>query len=75
MSVKQFEDELRALLRAKPFKPFSVIMEGEETIFVDEPAVAFDGGAASFIDAESEVHFFECEQVREFRLANEELAK
>jgi hypothetical protein len=75
MTREQFENDLRNLMRADPFKPFVIVMSGDRTIFVDEPAIAFDGGGGGFIDAESNVHFFECEEVREFRTASAESAK
>lgn len=74
MRIDQFERELRALLRASPFQPFTIVMEGGRTLFVDEPAVSFGGGSAGFIDANSDAHLFKCQEVREFRRSNEELA-
>ena len=75
MNVDQFERELRQLLRAEPFRPFTIVLSGDRTIFVDEPAIAFGGGAAGFIDAEDDVHFFNCKDVHEFRMTTEEMAK
>jgi len=63
MSREQFEDLLRTFVRQKPFKPFVVRKVNGESIYVDEPAVAFDGGAAGFIGPDNLVHFFDCEQV------------
>ncbi len=71
MSREQFEDLLRIFVRQKPFKPFVVRKVNGETIYVDEPAVAFDGGAAGFIGpADSVVEFFDCEEVLEISLAS-----
>jgi hypothetical protein len=75
MIPEQFDQALRELIRARPFHPFSVVFADGQTLYVDEPAVAFNNGSAGFIDRQGEVHFIECEQVSEFRMAAEELTK
>ncbi len=74
MTAEQFDSELRTLLRAKPFQPFNIVFMNGETLFVDAPAVAFDNGSGGFISKDL-VHFLKCEEVREFRIATEEMAQ
>ncbi|HEY2414785.1 MAG TPA: hypothetical protein VGI40_21245 [Pirellulaceae bacterium] len=73
MTNDQFEKELRAYKHRSPFRPFIVVLNDGRTIFVDEPAIAFDGGRAAFI-GEDIVEVFDCEEVKEFKLAQEEPA-
>jgi hypothetical protein len=74
MIVDQFERELRSFMHRKPYRPFVVVLTDGRTIFVDEPAIAFGGGRAAYIGPDSSVDVFDCEQVQEFRLAQEEPA-
>jgi hypothetical protein len=73
MTVDQFQRELRLYKHRKPFKPFVVVLNDSRTIFVDEPAIAFDAGRAVFLGPE-DVEIVDCEQVTEFRLAEQEPA-
>ena len=75
MTAEQFDNDLRKLLRARPFQPFLIVFEDGRTLYIDEPAIAFDNGGGGFIDKEELVHFFECEEVGEFRPATKELAQ
>jgi len=67
MNIDPFQDELRLLLRARPFVPFAIVMTDDRIIVIDEPAVAFNGGAASFIDSHGDIQFIQCEQVQDFK--------
>jgi len=73
MNIDQFERELRSNMHRKPYRPFLVVLEEGRTILVDEPAIAFDGGRAAFIGSDL-VEVFDCEEVKEFRPAQEEPA-
>jgi hypothetical protein len=75
MSIEDFENQLRTLMRSKPFVPFEVVLQGNRTIYVDEPAIAFGGGGAGFIGPNEEIEFFDCEQVLTFRPVQEVPAK
>jgi hypothetical protein len=44
-------------------------------VVLDVPKAAINAGGAGLIDADGEIQFIECDQVRGFRLTNEELAK
>src|SRR5439155_1022464 len=74
MTIDKFERELRSHMHRSPFRPFLVVLNDGRTIFVDEPAIAFGGGRAAFIGPENAVDLFDCEDVKEFRLAQEEPA-
>ena len=74
MIVDRFERELRSYMHREPFHPFVVVLEDGRAIFIDEPSVAFGGGRAGFIGPDGLVEFFDCEQVKEFRLSQEEPA-
>jgi hypothetical protein len=74
VTAEQFDNQLRMLVRAEPYQPFFIVFHDGRTIFVDEPAVAFDNGSAGFIDKDL-VHFFKCEEVREFRMVTTEMAQ
>jgi hypothetical protein len=64
MNEQQFTEELRALVRQRPFVPFVVELVDGGRIVVDYPAVAFADGAAGFLtEADGSVAFM-CEQVR-----------
>ena len=73
MSIEQFERELRSKKRSQPFRPFSMLLKHGRTIVVEEPAIAFDGGRAVLL-RERDVEIVDCEDVKEFRLAQEEPA-
>jgi hypothetical protein len=74
MTIIQFERELRSNMHHQPFRAFLVVLKDGRTILVDDPSIAFDGGRAAFIGPDSLVEVFDCEEVREFRLAQEEPA-
>ena len=74
MNVEQFERELRSWMHRKPFQPFHVVLTDGQSIFIDEPAIAFGGGRAGYIGPADEIRFFDCEQVSEFRIAKEQPA-
>jgi hypothetical protein len=73
MSIEQFERELRSKKHGQPFRPFNILLKDGRTILVDEPAIAFDGGRAVVL-GEHDVEIIDCEDVKEFRLAQEEPA-
>ena len=64
MSEQQFTEELRALVRQRPFVPFVVELVDGGRIVVDYPAVAFADGAAGFLSEAEGLVPFSCEQVR-----------
>lgn len=64
MSEDQFTAMLRQFTRQRPFIPFVVTLLDGERIIVEEPHVAFGGGAAGFLsDTEGPISF-RCEQVQ-----------
>jgi hypothetical protein len=65
MTIEEFEDTLRALIRREPFEPFAVeLLDGERFVVDRADAVAFNGGAAGFIGPDGTIHFFNNEEVR-----------
>jgi hypothetical protein len=66
MSGEEFENQLRQLIRKRPFEPFVVELLDGNQIDVDYPSVAFDGGAATFIAVGPDLIEFACEDVRAF---------
>jgi hypothetical protein len=75
MTAERFDDEIRRFIRARPFQPFSMVMDDGRLLHVERPKVAFNNGGAAFVDADGEIQFVECEQVRDFRPSSEEFAK
>lgn len=75
MVAEQFDNDIRKLVRARPFQPFIVVMDDGRMLYVDKPSVAFNNGGAGLVDSAGEIQLIECEHVRELRLAHEELAK
>jgi hypothetical protein len=73
MTVDQFQRELRSHKHRQPYRPFVVVLNDGRSIFVDEPAIAFDGGRAVFLGPE-DVEIVDCEQVTEIRLVEQEPA-
>jgi hypothetical protein len=66
MTNDEFEQQLRTWVRRQPFLPFAVVLLDGERVEVDSPeALAFDGGAAGFIEPDGVVRFFKSGQVRE----------
>jgi hypothetical protein len=75
MVAEQFEDQIRKLIRARPFRPFVVVMVDGRSVHVNKPKAAINSGGAGLVDCHGEIHLLECEQVREMRPSHEELAK
>lgn len=73
MNAHQFQRELQSLKHRQPYQPFLVVLDDGRTIFVDEPSIAFNGGRAVFLGPE-DAEIVDCEQVLEFRLAEQEPA-
>ena len=48
----QFDETLRRLLKPENFVPFCVKLDDGQKIWIRQPALAFGGGGASFIDPE-----------------------
>ncbi len=69
MEREPFEQTLRHFLHREPFEPFAVEMTDGRLIWITEPRVAFNGGAATFIAADFDLVEFTCEEVRAFRPA------
>lgn len=46
----QFDETLRQLIKADRFVPFYVELDDGQKIWIKEPALAFGGGGASFLD-------------------------
>jgi hypothetical protein len=69
MNADVFEPTMRTHMRRKPFQNFVVELEDGRQLLVDVPhAAGFDGGSASYIDADGEIHFFSYDEVRDIRL-------
>jgi hypothetical protein len=75
MSAETFENELRRFVHARPFQPFNILMEDGRNVLVDVPKAAINSGGAGVFDRAGEIYLIDCEDVREFRLASEELAR
>ncbi len=69
MKIEEFEETLRELLRREPFQPFVVELVDGRVIAVDEPKLAFCGGAASFFTPSYDLVEFACEEVQAIRPA------
>ncbi len=64
MQREEMESELRTRRWAVPKKPYVIELINGERIEIDDPeAVAFDGGAGGFINAQGEPIDFECEEI------------
>ena len=66
MSMKRddFEQQVRTSLRRRPFRPFSIVLTTGTRFEVDAPeALAFDGGAAGYLNPNGEPFLFPCEDV------------
>jgi hypothetical protein len=74
VNQETFEDALRSFLRREPFLPFVVELASGEQITVEEPTVAFNGGAAGYLSPSYDLKEFACENVRDIRLAAQEPA-
>jgi len=69
MNATDFENTLRHLVRARPFRAFAFVMKDGPTIVAEVPnAVAFNGGGAICVTEASEVFLLDCENVEEIRL-------
>lgn len=72
MSEQDFDNQLRAFVRRRPFFPFVVVFLDGREITVDLPnAIAFDVGGAGFISETKEIVLFECEEVSRIVAATE----
>ena len=66
MLPKNFERTLRALVRRKPFRPFSVEFVSGARINVDHPeALVFRGGVAVYLSSKGVPTLFDHEGVSE----------
>jgi hypothetical protein len=52
INPNEFDEKLRRLLSRQEFVPFQVELEGGRRIWIRQPALAFGGGSAAFIDSE-----------------------
>jgi hypothetical protein len=65
MTIDDFQNTLRSLIRREPFEPFAVELLDGERFVVDRPdAVGFNGGAAVFMAENGDIHFFNNKEVR-----------
>ena len=69
----QFDETLRQLVKKETFVPFCVELDDGQKIWIRQPALAFGGGGASFIDPQDGalVSFYH-EHVIGFRAADQE---
>jgi hypothetical protein len=75
MTKEDFQQQMRAFLRQRPFQPFTVVLDTGQRIEVDVPeAVALGGGAAGYLDPAGEATLFECEDVSEITVHTPETA-
>jgi hypothetical protein len=73
MTENEFDDQLRALVRQRPFRPFEIELLDGQRLWIDDPqALGFDGGGGSFIDPDEEIHFFNHATVRRIGEASRE---
>jgi len=52
INSQEFDETLRRLLQRGEFVPFQIELEGGRRIWIRQPALAFGGGSAAFIDSE-----------------------
>jgi hypothetical protein len=73
MNAKRFTRELTALIRTKPFQPFTIVLKTGERIEVDDPrAIGHAGdGTGGFITPQMEILPIDCKEVRELLPAPE----
>ena len=64
MSEEQFTQTLREYTKRKPYVPFIVELVDGERIYIDEPAVAFSGGTAGYLNESGELVRFSNRTVR-----------
>ncbi len=74
MTQDLFDATLRKFLRSEPFHPFVVELLEGKAIAVERPVLVFNGGAATYFDAEDNIWEFACEDVRAMRPAPVEAA-
>ncbi len=60
---------MKNFTRSEPFQPFLVELVDGRVITVDEPKVAFGGGAATFVTRSFDLVEFACEDVQAIRPA------
>ena len=64
MEAASFEQALRRLRNAEPFRPFVIRLIEGELILVDEPlGLAFSGGTGAFIAGSGDMSFFKADQI------------
>jgi len=61
MGAEQFENEMRHRIRARPFQPFVVVLENEQSLHIVQPKAAINAGGAGVMDSDGEIHLLECE--------------
>ena len=68
MTSKAFEKTLRAFAKRTPFKPFEVELVSGSTFRVEHPeALAFNGGAAVYLNPKGDYALFDHESVATVR--------
>ena len=74
MNEELFQKTLREFLHRDPFLPFVVELTTGGRVVVDEPTVAFAGGAAVYFSPTYDLLEFRCDHVKDIRLATQETA-
>jgi hypothetical protein len=70
---EQFRRTLRQFVQREPFLPFVVELTTGKKIVVEEPTVAFGGGVAGYFSPSFELINFHCDNVKQIRLATQEV--
>jgi hypothetical protein len=73
MTREDFDSTIHRLLRQEPFQPFVVELFDGKQILIERPRLAVGGGGATMLTPDNWIEF-ECEQVREMRIATRETA-
>lgn len=73
MTHPEFENTLRAYMRQRPFLPFVIKLNDGRRITVEEPAVAYNGGAAAYITEEDGIVDFSFDEVESMAALQVEL--
>lgn len=74
ISPEEFDETLRKWVKCEQFMPFVVELDDGREILIGQPAVAFGGGSAAFIDPAEEVLVdFSHEHVVGFHAAGHEV--
>jgi hypothetical protein len=65
MTASEFDEQLRYLLRRRPFLPFEIELLDGNRLWIDQAqALGFNNGAGSFIGPDQELYFFNYTTVR-----------